>query len=291
MTDATERPATEGPLARRFRGGWIVEIIAIRAIYQLYTWIRNGPLQGSTHVAFRHAKQVLRLEELLGLDHERTIQRWALPHEWFIGFANVYHGPPHMVVTIVCFVWLYRAAPKRYVRWRNAFVLMLPLALLGFWLYPLMPPANMPARYGIVDTKAEYFNFGGPQRIEYEPDGEPTDEYLGSHGNPYAGMPSLHVGWAVWSVLAVWPLARRRWQKGALIGHLILSSFAVTVTGQHRLIDIAAGCALLAAAYGLAVLVERGLALRRSRPGAPNTATATEAITTPTAAPPTTSSG
>lgn len=291
MTDATERAAPEGPLARRFRGGWIVEIVAIRAIYQLYTWVRNGPLQGSTHVAFRHAKQVLRLEELLWLDHERTLQMWFIPYRWFIGFANVYHGPPHMVVTIVCFVWLYREAPKRYVSWRNAFVLMLPLALLGFWLYPLMPPANMPARYGIVDTKAEYFNFGGAQRIEYEPDGEPTDEYLNSHGNPYAGMPSLHVGWAVWSVLAVWPLARRRWQQGLLVTHLVFSFIAVSVTGQHRLIDIAAGCALLAAAYGLAVLLERLLAAWKSRRGAPNRATAADAVTTPTAAPPTTSSG
>jgi hypothetical protein len=29
---------------------------------------------------------------------------------------------------------------------------MLGIALIGFWVYPLMPPRLMPARYGFVDT-------------------------------------------------------------------------------------------------------------------------------------------
>jgi hypothetical protein len=301
MAVGLEAGTTEvaGPRSRRFHGGWILEIVFLRGIYQLYTLIRNEFLIGPRDVAFSHAKQILSIERALWLDHERTIQDVFLPYPALIGLANVYHGPPHLVVTIICFVWLYRRAPERYVRWRNAWIFMLPLALLGFWLYPLMPPANMPERYGIVDTKAEYFNFGGAQRIEYGADGEPTEEYLDGHGNPFAGMPSLHIGWAVWAVLAVWPLATRGWMKALLIGHWVLTFFAISVTGQHALLDIGGGVGLWAAGYGLAVGLD-GLAARRrrrgggwgvGRAGTPKSAAAMEPAAMPSAAPPATSSG
>jgi hypothetical protein len=114
---------------------------------------------------------------------------------------------------VIALVVMYRKTPARYVRWRNTLLFMLGFGLIGFWLYPLTPPRLMPARYDFVDTAAEYFNFGPQQRIALGANGEPTAAAKAAFGNLYAAMPSLHVGWATWSALALLPLARRRWLK------------------------------------------------------------------------------
>ena len=53
--------------------------------------------------------------------------------------------------------------------------------------------------------------------------------------------------------------------KGLLIGHFLLTIGAITVTGQHRFIDLAGSAVELAIAYFFAILVERALDRRRSR--------------------------
>ena len=59
-------------------------------------------------------------------------------------------------------VALYHFDPGRYVRWRNTFLLMLVVALVGFWFYPLMPPRLLPSAFGFVDTRLTYFTIGKP---------------------------------------------------------------------------------------------------------------------------------
>ena len=61
-----------------------------------------------------------------------------------------------------------------------------------------MPPRLMPARYDFVDTAAEYFNFGPQVKVEFGADGQPNESALAQYGNPYAAMPSFHVGWSTW---------------------------------------------------------------------------------------------
>jgi hypothetical protein len=260
--DATSDP---GPLTKRFRGGWIVEIAAMLVLYELYDRIRTA-VRGSSAHALANAKQIASIEQFIGLYHERTIQDWFLPYHVVLSFWNFYHGTIHFVLPVFALVWMYRKAPVRYVRWRNAFLFMLGLGLLGAWLYPLMPPAYMPEPYRLVNTEAEYYNFGPQQKVEFDANGDPSEESISKFGNLYAGMPSLHVAWAVWAVFAIWPMVRRRWVKWLLILHLVLTGFTVTVTGQHRLVDIPAGVVAFAVAYAMALGVERALrALRLYR--------------------------
>jgi len=51
--------------------------------------------------------------------------------------------------------------------------LMFGIAILTFWLYPLMPPRLMPARYGFVDTAAHYFNVGPEVPVKFAAHGRP----------------------------------------------------------------------------------------------------------------------
>ncbi len=258
-----------GPASKRIRGGWILEVAAMLAAYFLYDWARDQ-VQGDGVTALRNARSVVRWERLLGLYQEHRIQGWFLGTDWFIAFWNIYYGTIHFVAPVAALIWLYRRAPIRYVRWRNTLLVMLGLGLLGFWLYPLMPPRLMPATYGFVDTAARYFNFGPQQPVVLGPGGTPIGAGAASFGNLFAAMPSLHVGWSTWSVLAVLPTIRRTWVRVLLCCYPLCTVFAITVTGNHWLLDAVGGWLVLTVAWAIAVGWERLRWGQRYR-GAPST--------------------
>lgn len=239
------------------------------AAYSLYDRARDQ-VQGDGLTAFRNARSVVRWEQVLGLYQEHRIQHWFLGADWFIAFWNVYYGTIHFVAPVAALIWLYRRAPVRYVRWRNTLLVLLGLGLLGFWLYPLMPPRLMPASYDFVDTAAQYFNFGPQRPIVLGPDRMPVDADSEPYGNLFAAMPSLHVGWATWSVLAVLPTIRRGWVRVLLCCYPLGTLFAITVTGNHWLLDAVGAWLALGVAWAIAVAWEQLGPVQRYR-GAANT--------------------
>ena len=235
------------------------------AIYLAYDSLRDK-VAGSGTVALQHARQIVHLESTLGIYWERSIQQAFLHLDWFISFWNIFYGPVHFVVPVVALVWLYRKAPARYSRWRTALVIMFALALVSFWAYPLTPPRLMPAHYGFVDTAARYFNFGPQVPVHFLPNGQPTARSVAAFGNLFAAMPSFHAGWSMWSVLAMWPLARSRYLKALLVAYPVLVVFCITVTANHWLLDAVGGWAVLGLGYAGAVALERTWCwLRRAR--------------------------
>ncbi len=255
MTDRQPvgRSGTE-PATRRIRHGWILEVLGGVAVYFLYDWLREQAT-GSSADAFRHARQIVDAERFLGILHERSIQQAFLDADWFISFWNIFYGTVHFVLPVVALVWLYRTAPARYVLWRNTLLVMLGLALVGFWLYPLTPPRLMPDRYGFVDTAAEYFNFGPQVEITFGADGQPTAAAVREFGNLFAAMPSLHVGWSTWVAAALWPMVRHWWSRALLVLYPTAVIFGIVVTGNHWFLDAVGGWVVLALGY----LLARGL--------------------------------
>jgi hypothetical protein len=243
---------SRGPWTRRIRHGWVVEVALAAAVFYLYDALRDA-VRGDAGTALRNARDVVDLERFLGIYQEHRIQSAFLDWEPFISFWNIYYGTIHFVVPVVALVLLYRRTPARYVRWRNTLVALLALGLVGFALYPLAPPRLMPGG-DFVDTAAEYFNFGPQQPIRTGADGQPTDAAQDAFGNLFAAMPSLHVGWATWSALALLPLTRRRWLQAMLLAYPLCTVFAIVVTGNHWLLDAVGGWVALAVAYGMAAL-------------------------------------
>jgi hypothetical protein len=64
-------------------------------------------------------------------------------------------------------------------------------------------------------------------------------------------MPSIHVGWAVLFVLAVWPTGSRTARVLAAT-HAVVTSYVVMVTGNHFWSDGFVGAALAAGAVVIA---------------------------------------
>jgi hypothetical protein len=257
-------------------------------IYEVYDTLRDK-VAGPTEAAFRHAQQIVSAERTLGLYWERDIQRAFLHIDWFIAFWNIFYGTIHFVMPVVALILLYRKMPARYVRWRNTLVLMFGIAILSFWAWPLMPPRIMPAHYGFVDTAAHYFNVGPEVPVKFIVNGhacslptphcQPDHKAMASFGNLYAAMPSFHVGWSTWSVLALWPLVRRRWAKALLATYPFVILFCIIVTANHWFLDAAGGWAVLGLGYGGARMIERASAAwhrSRSSPGTLSRAGPTE---------------
>lgn len=246
---------------------WWKEALIIGAFYSIYTLIRNQ--FGSTLVkgvsvpehAFTNALRVIRFERWIGLFHEETIQDWFLPHIWFIKTMNVYYGTAHFFVTLGVFIALYKLRPSVFGQWRNTLAVMTALAIIGFSLFPLMPPRLLDApcpdagygaqcitselrtrngaeNFGFSDSVKE---FGGPWAFDSGPASKLT--------NQYAAMPSLHIGWATWCAFGLWPIARKLWMRLALLIYPSVTMLCIIVTGNHFWIDGVGGLIAFAVAY------------------------------------------
>lgn len=225
---------------------WWREVAYILAFYVVYTFVRNT--QGSAAVsaahAFQNARDVIRVEQVLGLFFEEAIQDVFLPVEWFVSFWNVFYGTAHFVVTVTALVLLFRAMPARYPLWRNTLACTTALALIGFATFPLMPPRLLPHHYGFVDTLRVIgglwsFDSGTMQKLS----------------NQYAAMPSLHFAWAMWSTIVLYPLVERRWSRALVLAYPAMTLFAVVVTANHYWLDAAGG----AMALGIGLVLGRAL--------------------------------
>ena len=235
-------------------------MLIVAGFYGLYSIARNQ--FGSARVdageaplhAFNNAIKVIDFERALGLFREPAIQQRFLSASGFIQFWNVFYGTAHFIVTLGVFVWMFRSGRAFFTRWRNTLAFTTGLAIVGFSLFPLMPPRllNAGGRYGgeklaiethhgdfgIVDTVAE---FGGPWKF---------DSGTGAKvSNQYAAMPSMHIGWSTWCALVMWRLSRRRWFRVLLILYPLGTLFCIIVTGNHFWLDGVGGLITLTAGW------------------------------------------
>jgi PAP2 superfamily protein len=236
---------------------WWAQAPICYGFYNGFEWVRSQ-LEGSRHDALLNAYQVIHAERILHLFREARVEHWVLPcaplcqvattstlERDVIRFWNVYYGFMHFAVPGLALVFLFLKFPERYRLWRNTAGAMLLLALIGFWLYPVLPPRLLSPHFGFFDA-ARYGGIGPIGKAE-----------AGPLANAYAAMPSLHIGWSSWCAFALVPVVRRRWVKVLLVLHPVATLFAVVVTANHYIIDGAGGLGALALAYPLARLVTR----------------------------------
>ena len=147
-TDEVPVPARHRlPGGRRLRDGhslyWWVELLAVLAFYLVYSAIRNLNHANAAE-AFHHAQQLIDLQRTLGIFVEQSIQSWALGARPLIIAANYFYGSLHFIVTGGVMVYLFRRWTDDYPRWRNTLGCATAIALIGFALFPLMPPRLLP---------------------------------------------------------------------------------------------------------------------------------------------------
>jgi len=253
----------ERPQGRTAGGSlhWWGELTIVLAFYGVYTFIRNqfgsdlGP--SVKQAAIDNAYDVIAWERAVHLFGEKGIQDLFIEWDQFIRFWNIFYGLCHFAVTISVMVFLFWRHPVRYGVQRTVLAFTTALALVGFALYPLMPPRllNDCSAFGACDSNYSYVD------TLVDPGGfwSFNSSAMMDISNQYAAMPSLHVAWAVWCVVAALPVLRRRWVRLGLLAYPWLTLFAVMVTANHFWLDAGGGLLAGAGAYQAGALLARRL--------------------------------
>jgi hypothetical protein len=172
--------------------------------------------------------------------------------------AGYFYATLHFVVTPAVLVFLYRRHPSVYGQARTALGLATATALIGYFLMPTAPPRLLSGG-GFEDTMAAVSSWGWWGGEGSAPRG------LGGFTNQLAAMPSLHVGWALWSGWCLWRYARRRIVRILGVAYPVLTAFVVVGTANHYLADAVAGGLLVVLAW---TVVAGHPLTRRPRPTA-----------------------
>jgi hypothetical protein len=224
---------------------WWAEVLAILVFYEVYSFVRNTNKAGTVH-AFHNAKHVIRLEHHLGMYHEETFQDWAQHFKPLIITANYFYGSLHFIVTIAAGVLLYRKFSDDYPRFRNALAMATITALVGFKLFPLMPPRLLPAHYDFVDTLAKYptfwsFSSGAVSKIS----------------NQFAAMPSVHIAWATWCAIVFASRVQKRWLQVLAVAYPFCTLVVIVITANHYILDAVGGLVVLAVGWFVSDVLTR----------------------------------
>jgi hypothetical protein len=216
----------------------------------IYEQIRSHMVQAGGP-ALSHSLLIVSAERFLGLFHEQGVQAAFISSDPVTDAFNAYYGGTHFLVPAVILAWLLFRHPGQYGRARTALAVITAAAFVCFWLFPVAPPRLLPARFGIQDMLTT-------------PDGSGHFEtsLINSAGDQYASMPSLHVAWAVWSALALYPVVRHRLLRALVTAYPLMTTLVVVATGNHFFLDAIAGALLACATWFVVTRIGTWLTVR-----------------------------
>lgn len=220
---------------------------AFAVSYELVRWAAAGKRE----TAVANAEAVIRAERHLHLFVEHDLQRAFIEGPRLVlHLADWTYWLAQFVVVVAAFVWAYFRRYRLYARFRNAFFLANTLGLIAYITVPLAPPRLFPEE-GLVDTLRRYEGLNMHSGI------------VRGLANQYAAMPSLHAADALIVGVMLCAAARQPLLRAASLAWPAWVSLALVATGNHFVLDIAAGLAL-----GAAAILVAGRLSGRTRAGA-----------------------
>ena len=214
---------------------WAVEATLLLCLYLLGELAR-GVARGGAPTAEAHAAFIVRLERRLHVFDEATIQHLAGHVGGFPASLGYAYVSVHLAGTVAVLVWVYRRRREAYARLRNTLVLASALGVAGYALFPTAPPRL--AGLGIADTVSR------TTAVHLD------STFVSSLYNPYAAVPSMHIGFSLIVGITIVRLARRPLWRVAGVLYPVLVLFVIVATGNHFFFDAAAGAAVAGIAFG-----------------------------------------
>ena len=248
-------------LLPRGAGDLLWQIVLFCGAYWLYRLVR-GLVWDQSAAAFEHARQIVDVERALGLFVEPSLQHWAIGSGWIDDIGSWMYLNTHFVVTTCALAYIYLFRNEHYYFVRNMFMVAMGLALAGYVLYPTAPPRMLP-ELGFADSVSDFT-------------GVSSDASVNALFNPYAAVPSMHVGFALMLSVPMIRMARRTWAKALWALYAPVVTLVVVVTANHWVLDAVAGAAVAAVSALAAQTV-----FARVRPRAWAWAPADEALPAP----------
>ena len=209
----------------------------------LFYFLVRGAVVARTDEAMERAEALVALERSLGIFIEPRLQEAILDHRLLVDLANWVYIWGHWPVILAWTVWLWSRHRRVYPIYRNAFLISGGIGLIIFVLFPVAPP-RFQVGWEFVDTVMQRSR---SYRVLQPP----------ALANPYAAMPSLHVGW---NLLVGIGLVRqaRHWSWRAFGVTLPLAmTLAVILTANHFVLDVVAGMSLALFGFACAIALRR----------------------------------
>jgi membrane-associated phospholipid phosphatase len=195
--------------------------------------------EGRTEIAEANAHDLLRLQQLLGIDWESSLQALIIGSDSVVAVANWVYIYGHWPVIASVALILFLARRDRYRLLRNAVFISGAIGFLFFALLPVAPPRLLDL--GLVDTVAE-------QSAGYRALQPPELT------NQYAALPSLHFGWNLLVGIVLFGTTRRLLVRVFAVLMPVAMGFTVVATANHFVVDVVVG--------GLVVLTGLAAAVR-----------------------------
>jgi membrane-associated phospholipid phosphatase len=210
------------------------EPVIMVAAYLLYYLGRS--VAGSSQPAFENARYLMTLESSIGLFKEISVQSALLSYDTVVHVFNVIYFYGHWPAIVAYAVVMFIMKPHVYTVTRNAFLMSGAVALIFFVLFPVAPPRL--ATFGIVDTLS--------MTVPLKYDDSPLV-------NPYAALPSLHVGWALLIGMGIVMATKKLWLRVIAIMIAPAMLAATVITGNHYIVDGIFGSVLCGVTFLLAL--------------------------------------
>jgi PAP2 superfamily len=221
----------------------LIQLALLAGAYWAWRHAR-GAVDGSMGVSFSHARDLVSAERSLGLLFEPNVQHWAVNAGWPADVARWGYANLHFKGSCLMLAVLYFGYRGSYGFVRNAVFAAMAISVLGYALFPTAPPRFLP-ELGLDPSSAVTGN----------------DPLLSNPGdplfNPFAAVPSMHVGLSVILAWSLGMLVRPRLLKAAFFAYPLLMTYVVVASGNHFWLDAVFGLLTAALATGVAMLLAR----------------------------------
>ncbi|MFE9099973.1 bifunctional phosphatase PAP2/O-acyltransferase family protein [Actinomadura geliboluensis] len=211
------------------------EIATALAVLVVYLVLTHA-FSGDRAVSDAHGRALLEFERWAGLDAERPLNEFLTRHGWLGAVAAWEYATTYVVGTFGFLAWLWWRRSPAYPWARNTLILVTLIAICCFALWPATPPRLLPGE-GYTDVIA----------LHHPPATWGTG-VVSAGANPYAAMPSLHIGWVAWIGAAALRARCGRFFTWLCALHLAVTALVIVATSAHYVVDIPGGLLLVPAA-------------------------------------------
>jgi hypothetical protein len=201
------------------------QVLVFAVAYLGYRWVRglaDDPV--ATSVAFQHAREVIRVEQSLGLFVEPSVQAWATSTRAVIDAASWLYLNAQFSVTVASLAYVYLRHNASFYFVRNMFAVAMLVALAGYLVFPTAPPRLLP-EWGFADSVALTTGVSHDAAV--------VSELV----NPYAAIPSMHVAFALMIAIPQARLAKHRLTRVVWSLYPVLVTFVIVATANHFIAD------------------------------------------------------
>ncbi|MCW3016845.1 MAG: hypothetical protein JWO02_3937 [Solirubrobacterales bacterium] len=224
------------------------QIALFASAYYAYRFLRGVVDDGQgAAIAFQNARDLISIEQTLGIFSERNLQKWTGGWDVSTDFASLVYINAQTTIVLAAIVYLYLRHNARYYFVRNMMIVAMAIALIGYIVYPTAPPRFFFPEYGFRDTVSEFTGVGH------------TDVKVNALFNPYAAVPSMHCCFAIIIGGTLSTLSKHRVTRILWAAYPILMTWIVVVTGNHWILDAVLG----GATAGVSFFAARWLAKTR----------------------------